>query len=249
MDTSTARPELALGPTQRRLFDLYDRHGTWGLVLVVTLISIITSVALTVPIALLTADPVADGMLLAVPVAISVPLLVAPVVSYLVADLMSSLATAYEHVRRASRVDPLTSVLNRRGFFEDGAPLFAGDHAGPLVVAMVDIDDFKRANDHRGHDFGDRVLADLGERLRRVVGDAGIVGRIGGDEFALIVDGFELPQIELDQRLAVVCADIIGVSASHGTAELRGSASIDELLCHADRALYAAKRIRSTSDH
>jgi diguanylate cyclase (GGDEF)-like protein len=252
MSASSEITEIPFGRVQRRLFSIYARSGTWGVVRTITAISVMTSVVLTVVSAGLTAGQ--DGLRLLLPIAVVVPLIVAPAASYLVADLMSSLAEAYERVRVVSLVDSLTGVLNRRGFFETSEARFATwpeQHAP--VAAMVDLDRFKAANDRHGHVFGDRILAALGRRLRELVGGSGVVGRVGGDEFALVVDSRQVEAGELEHRLSQACraidaTDTMVVEASFGVVRAQRGDSIDAMLCRADRALYAEKRSKMVDD-
>lgn len=252
MSASSEIEKIPLGRVQRRLFSIYSRSGTWGVVLRITIISVVASVVLTVVGAGLTSR--FDGLRGLLPIAVVVPLIVAPAASYLIADLMTSLAEAYERVRVVSLIDPLTGVLNRRGFFESCESRFATwpeQHAP--VAAMVDLDNFKAANDHHGHVFGDQILAALGGRLRELVGTDGVVGRVGGDEFALVADSQHVDACELEHRLCQACRAITGtdtmvVGASFGVARAQRGDSIDAMLGRADRALYAKKRSRTADD-
>jgi diguanylate cyclase (GGDEF)-like protein len=144
---------------------------------------------------------------------------------------------------RLARVDPLTGVLNRRAFFE------TAEHVErmPFAAIMFDVDHFKDINDSYGHDVGDQVLHVIGrEALRR----QGIVGRLGGEEFAVVLDGANLEAGAAHaERLRVAVAglsfdtgwDKLSVTCSLGVAEGRPGESIDRLLKRADAALYAAK--------
>ncbi|MCB9526406.1 MAG: EAL domain-containing protein [Myxococcales bacterium] len=91
---------------------------------------------------------------------------------------------ALEHM---ARHDPLTGLLNRHGFESMLAERLAGGPI-PLEVLVFDLDGFKRINDSLGHAAGDAVLVQMADRLRRVVGPSGHVARIGGDDFAVVVD-------------------------------------------------------------
>jgi diguanylate cyclase (GGDEF)-like protein len=118
---------------------------------------------------------------------------------------------------------------------------------------MVDLDDFKAANDHHGHVFGDQILAALGRRLRDLLGTAGVVGRVGGDEFALVTDSQHIDACELEHRLSQACREITGpdamvVGASFGVVRAKRGDSIDAMLGRADWALYAEKRSRTADD-
>ena len=87
--------------------------------------------------------------------------------------------------------DALTGLANHRRFQEVlGNELeLAAREDEPLAVVLLDIDDFKRLNEHRGHPFGDELLGGIGPGLRAAVGEAAVIARVGGDEFGLVVPG------------------------------------------------------------
>jgi diguanylate cyclase (GGDEF)-like protein len=144
---------------------------------------------------------------------------------------------------RASRTDPLTGCLNRRGFEEGAeASIRAAMAAGrPVGVIVLDLDGFKQVNDSGGHAAGDHVLRGVGSRLAWAAGRGALIGRLGGDEFALLLDGAdENAAAAAAKRLEAALADLtrasIGVAAMprHGTA-------LDALLAWADARLYETK--------
>jgi diguanylate cyclase (GGDEF)-like protein len=115
-----------------------------------------------------------------------------------------------------------------------------------LSAIMLDIDEFKRVNDRYGHFAGDRVIAAVASQLKRCTG---IVGRLGGEEFCLLVERDLAHACELAQELRSALADAplmldgspINVTASFGVAQWQQDDSIDQLLRRSDRALYRAK--------
>jgi diguanylate cyclase (GGDEF)-like protein len=140
-------------------------------------------------------------------------------------------------------VDPLTGVFNRRAFFEKAERV----RQTPFAAIMFDVDHFKDINDTCGHDAGDQVLRDIGGEASS---KKGIVGRLGGEEFAILLEGADLETATtfaeaLRTRLAELSFDTAGgklsVTCSLGVAEARPGESIDQLLKRADTALYAAK--------
>ena len=152
-----------------------------------------------------------------------------------------------ELVRLAS-VDALTGLHNRRAFFElaEEARARCGEH-GALAAIMLDIDHFKRINDLYGHDIGDHAIAAVAQAAAT---DDAIIGRLGGEEFALLLEGRSLDQASiiaelLRARMAALCFDTengeMTLTCSFGVSERHAGESIDDLLKRADVALYAAK--------
>ena len=144
-----------------------------------------------------------------------------------------------------ARTDPLTGLLNRRALDERlEAELARQDRAGgPVSLLLVDIDHFKRVNDTKGHAHGDLVLQGVADAMREVARTADVLGRIGGDEFALLLgDSDEAGAWAAANRLLESIRGI-GVTASVGaaTAEAGGAWTVAELLRAADEALYEAK--------
>ncbi|MEA2427125.1 MAG: hypothetical protein QOF37_753, partial [Thermoleophilaceae bacterium] len=94
---------------------------------------------------------------------------------------------------RASRTDPLTGALNRRGFNEHAqAELARAFRSGdPVGLVLVDLDDFKRVNDAHGHPAGDELLCWVTDRLREGLRPSDAAARLGGDEFALLLPGLD----------------------------------------------------------
>ena len=145
-----------------------------------------------------------------------------------------------------ARVDGLTGALNQRAFREvlDAEVERAHRFGHPLSLVIVDLDDFKAVNDREGHLAGDGVLAATGAVLRRSVRAIDVVGRIGGDEFAVLLIETDLPGA-LDTAARVrrwTQESAPSTTLSIDVAELAVGATADALLEDADRALYAAKR-------
>jgi diguanylate cyclase (GGDEF)-like protein len=149
--------------------------------------------------------------------------------------------------------DPLTGLHNRRGFVARIAALLGvvRSDAAPVALLLVDIDRFKSINDVHGHEVGDIVLCAIARRLQRWDGAMCAVGRLGGEEFALMiggVDGFALARFADGVRREIAACDhraLIGdriVTVSIGVAEARGASDFQQLYRLADRALYAAKQ-------
>lgn len=90
---------------------------------------------------------------------------------------------------KLSRTDSLTQLLNRRGFTEQVEQLFgiAARHSRPVVIAYIDLDNFKKINDELGHSEGDKVLHVVGAIIANSLRTTDIAGRMGGDEFAIVL--------------------------------------------------------------
>lgn len=156
--------------------------------------------------------------------------------------------------RQATR-DALTDVANRGHFTEVAGKEIerALRFHEPLSIALLDIDHFKHVNDTYGHGPGDRALIDFAQSIEANIRKIDLLGRIGGEEFALMLPRANASATaEMLQRLRQVVADIrvsaddgqtFGFTMSAGVSELRAQArSLQDLLREADAALYRAKR-------
>ena len=160
------------------------------------------------------------------------------------------LVAANAELDRQARSDPLTGLLNRRGFEERmQLALAASQRSGrPLAVAMLDADHFKRVNDRFGHDVGDVVLRFLARTLADRVRTTDATARLGGEEFvALLPDtGLEGAQVMAEGLREAIAAHedpVYGrITVSIGVAVAAGEeADATDLLHRADEALYRAK--------
>lgn len=152
-----------------------------------------------------------------------------------------------EHMRRLARLDSLTGLLNHRTFFEEGEHYVA--QGGDFWCFVLDLDDFKQVNDSHGHLAGDEVLRRVAAVLRSSVRGQDLVGRVGGDEFAILCSG---PRGE--REIAAVARRILSMLAeeearypdwpglSIGIAPVRGSGDLRDAFHRADNALYRVKR-------
>jgi diguanylate cyclase (GGDEF)-like protein len=152
-----------------------------------------------------------------------------------------------------SETDALSGLFNRGGF-QHHAELSLRDAARrhlPVALAIADLDHFKAINDGFGHACGDRVIERFAALLRQTAGDNPVAGRIGGEEFAVLLPGTNLAAARLfaeGARSAFGSLPIDGLppdhrcTASFGVTELLPGDGIAELMQRADRALYAAKQ-------
>lgn len=163
------------------------------------------------------------------------------------------LEVANEELRELARLDPLTNCCNRRHFFELANLEYerANRYNATVSMIMVDIDHFKSVNDRYGHAAGDHVIKWIGALCKRTSRKTDIVGRLGGEEFAVCCPNISLRKAEIfAERLRADCERQLhffkkhkfSVTVSVGLAELRDSdKNIDALLERADCMLYRAK--------
>lgn len=225
-----------------------DRRGLTGFVLIVTGVSIALSVTLTMPMLVLIDSKPAE-LMIGLATSLAVPGIVAPLAARMLGRLLQALAHATVELHHLSRVDPLTGVANRRAFTTDATSLLERRGPGVFVAAMVDVDEFKVVNDRFGHPAGDQVLTTLAATLTDAVDERcrdAVVGRMGGDEFAVaaVVGGVDDANRLIDglRRSCDLSEVRPGVSASIGVHLVHDVTSLDEALAHADHALYTAKQ-------
>jgi diguanylate cyclase (GGDEF)-like protein len=146
-------------------------------------------------------------------------------------------------LRRLARTDPLTGSLNRRGF-QDRLDRELADGPRPLLLVSLDLDAFKAVNDSLGHEGGDAVLRFAASAVRGTLGPDAALGRVGGDELAVLLPGRGL-QDAAAVEAAIVAALAPHASASAGSASAPADGDSAEMLhAAADARLYAAKRNR-----
>ena len=148
--------------------------------------------------------------------------------------------------------DSLTGLPNRRAVGErlSAAVNRARRGGGRVSVVFIDLDGFKAVNDELGHDVGDEVLVAVGRRLSRTVRSDDALGRWGGDEFIVVMDGGEEAIRSLARRLHAAMEEPVVVSGagtvvvrlSVGGAEARTGVPVDDVVARADRAMFRAKR-------
>ena len=149
-------------------------------------------------------------------------------------------------LRRLATTDPLTGVANRRAFSADlQAAWESSREGGAGFVALVDLDAFKQVNDEHGHLAGDQVLLDVAAVLQRACHAHDTVGRLGGDEFGVVLCGSGTQRWAAEVKRSVRrAAEARGIDfgVSIGFAPLAGTDDPLEALAAADVALYEAKR-------
>jgi diguanylate cyclase (GGDEF)-like protein/PAS domain S-box-containing protein len=159
-----------------------------------------------------------------------------------------------ERIRYLAEHDTLTGLANRNTLYEHLRARFAEANAEQTKVAllMLDLDKFKQVNDTLGHACGDQLLCAVAERLSALVEDNGLVARLSGDEFAIVVGGTDVADraAKLSEQISLAFGNIpfalgdrqLRVNASIGVAVYpEHCATADELFGNADLALYRAK--------
>lgn len=158
-----------------------------------------------------------------------------------------------EELHRKSQTDPLSGLLNRRGFEEGIATALTGSRGNvPATLIVCDIDHFKSVNDRFGHAGGDRVIERFAECLRAAAEGQHLAGRIGGEEFALLLENADATTARLfaeGVRIAFSHVAVPGIpsdtrfTASFGVAEAMPGETGDSLFLRADKTLYEAKNM------
>lgn len=167
---------------------------------------------------------------------------------------MSVVRNLHQQLEHQAVTDPLTGLLNRRGFCQAAeSVLLRSEHSQKAQALMyLDLDGFKRVNDTLGHEAGDRVLHWVAEQLKDCLGAHAILGRMGGDEFTALLDALDYPEQaarfaeRLIERMSI-CQLIDGMEVTLGVSI--GIATCPDcdtglagLLRAADAAMYAAKQ-------
>jgi len=155
------------------------------------------------------------------------------------------------HYRLLSETDDLTGVLNRRGFVQKSERYILSCDNNELVWLAMDVDNFKRFNDDYGHLAGDALLKSMGDLLNEKVRKGNVIGRVGGEEFAILLVSCSLENAQgFIARLLVdfealsietEMGDSVGATLSIGATEVQLGESIDKVWKRADDLLYQAK--------
>ncbi len=165
-------------------------------------------------------------------------------------------ANLHAKTKQLACIDPLTSLYNRRSFFELANKIFdkAKSSMQPISSIMIDIDDFKKINDSLGHHTGDLVLKRLSRICSQNLGDGHILGRFGGEEFIVLLPGTSFNEAEIigetlrlaieNNPLIIRKSDAIPITSSLGVASLTPTTqTLEYLFTSADKAMYQAKAL------
>jgi diguanylate cyclase (GGDEF)-like protein len=169
------------------------------------------------------------------------------VVAALVFTLKTQVGRLMTGMHKASTTDALTGTLNRGAFQERLNETLASADEHPFVLALLDLDHFKRVNDRHGHPAGDRALQRFCEIVQAEARLGDVLGRLGGEEFALLLAHTDLAGAHsfADRLRTTVARETaageVGLTVSIGLAQSAPWIEADELLRSADVALYSAK--------
>ncbi len=190
------------------------------------------------------------------------PVVVAHPNSYFIISMYSllmaqqeKLQDLYSEVSYFSTTDPLTTINNRRGFFDTVNQRLAMIRYLDLeyAVLMIDIDNFKSVNDRYGHIVGDEVIKSVAQRISTHVRENDVVGRFGGEEFVVfLMDISKESAFDLADKLRLDIASLfhaingfqIRVTISIGLSHSKGANNtLDKILSEADQAVYVVKKM------
>jgi diguanylate cyclase (GGDEF)-like protein len=158
-----------------------------------------------------------------------------------------------EKLRRMATTDELTGLLNRRAFLQalDAEIRRSARSNTPLALALIDLDHFKHVNDRFGHAGGDEVLRKFAETARETMRNSDVIGRLGGEEFAVLMPdtdqeqsrfaGERLREAMAQRRILLSTGAMATATISAGIAYLIRDEDRDRLIVRADEALYDAK--------
>ncbi len=227
--------------------------GRSGLLIAITLASMNISLLICVTSFSLLEKELDSTTLL---VAVLAPTIIAPTVTWHIVGLLLKIHRLEKEMRKLAHFDLLTGVMSRRAFLSHSDNIYQliCRNKSCLSIAYIDIDYFKKINDSYGHSCGDAVLASIGTILRTYKRKSDLVGRMGGEEFIILLPDTDLPgamQFSNKIRLLVKHSPVsyanhlivytisIGVTAYNPETPL----ALEQLIKQADAALYAAKKV------
>lgn len=234
------------------LRQLFQKLGRLNTVITITVFSTLFSVTLTYIVTHLMNEGENLGVLLVV--STCVPLIVAPFASWPFIDLLMKVDVLEKKMRRWATFDYLTGLLTRQAFFHDAKNyLYASKHEQMgFSILVVDLDKFKNINDTFGHSAGDEVLKDFATIVTTILREDDLVGRIGGEEFAIFLPNTTQDEAyEISERLHIAIRES-SVNIVHSSIKYTVSTGlessppnemdpIETILKRADQALYLAK--------
>jgi len=238
------------------MIKLLAKIGRLNTVIIITLIAVAASLAATMAaVALLNNRGYGLHTEIAAILAACVALIVTPPIAWFLVGMLLRLHRVEQEMRTLASYDSLTGLPSRHAFFDNAnnyVSLAQREHK-PFSVMIIDLDHFKSINDRYGHPAGDAVLKLFADVVNSVTRRSDIVGRLGGEEFAIVLPSTTSPEaLEFSERLhhAIGQAVLkyndsaIRYTASIGLSEFDTDSedSLDDLLARADLALYQAKQ-------
>ncbi|MBR4306023.1 MAG: diguanylate cyclase, partial [Ruminiclostridium sp.] len=165
------------------------------------------------------------------------------------------LTEAYKKISITHRIDPLTSIYNRRGYFTAIEERLAETTSAYLLMLSIDMDRLKQINDNFGHSEGDKAIVEVADAIKAAAGQNGIYARFGGDEFILTlpcgsrreapkVIGTIQTHIDTYNRKNSGSGYEVSVSVGYKTVKLTDDIDIHKLITETDRLMYVEKRAK-----
>ena len=238
------------------MIKLLAKIGRLSTVIVITLIAVVASLAATMAtVTLLNNQGYALHSEIAAILAACSPLLIAPPIAWFLVGLLLRIHEVEQEMRSLASYDSLTGLPSRHAFFDNANNYVSLARREQIIfcVMIIDLDHFKSINDRYGHPAGDAVLKLFADVVNSVARSSDIMGRLGGEEFALVLPSTNTSKaLEFSERLhhainqAVLKykGSAIRYTASIGLSEFDTDSgdSLDDLLARADLALYQAKQ-------
>ena len=165
--------------------------------------------------------------------------------------LIAVLRDVVARERALNRIDPLTSLLNSRAFYQDAQGLLSlcRRKGYPITVAYVDLDRFKEINDRLGHRAGDDVLRTVGTVFRQSVRPSDLVARLGGDEFVILLPATNAPEasamlerVRLTLQTTFESASVPITGSIGAVTFVQAPAEVEPMVHDADACMYSAKK-------
>lgn len=220
--------------------------GSLGIPLLVRLRSVVVFVLLLIAavIAFLWMVPVATQERLQILLYLSISIAGGLLLRRMRSDASLDYRRTTAAVNATANTDPLTSLVNRRGWREEAPKVLAEceEEDRPVSLLFIDLDHFKQLNDMHGHAAGDKALRRVGEMIKSLMG-GGLAARLGGEEFVCLLPGLDRNEASdfagaLRQSMQ---APPMPLTFSGGIAQRQPGEPLHELLARADAAMYAAK--------
>lgn len=227
--------------------------GHIGMVILITLFSVFISIGIT---AFVMSFWVTGFNLMGLFIAVLAPLVIAPISSWYLVELLIKVHHLEEGMRTLATYDVLTGAMTRRAFQTNFETLYrlAKRNKSSLSFIFIDMDDFKKINDRYGHAAGDEVLKSFSLVVKECTRNSDLLGRVGGEEFALVLPDTNLEgaikvsndiRCWVNQEPVLYGDEVIRYTVSFGVAvfDKDNDVEVETLYRHSDKALYQAKKL------